>query len=134
MQPKFLTLAEVLDFHEDLLQSFGGSVGIRDLALLESAVAMPQSGAGRVFFHDFPFEMAAAYAYHIAQNHAFVDGNKRTALAAALVFLEINGYAVLGGEDELESATREIASGNMDKKSFAGALERAYNLYKSART
>lgn len=126
MLPNFLTLAEVLEFHEDLLASFGGRPGIRDLALLESAVAMPQSGSGKVFFHKFPFEMAAAYAYHIAQNHAFIDGNKRTGLTAALVFLEINGHPVMGGEDELEAATRELASGNMDKNGFAMVLERLF--------
>ena len=74
--------------------------------------------------------MAAAYAYHIAQNHAFSDGNKRTALAAALVFLEINGYPVLGGEDELEAATWELASGRMDKDGFASILERTYKRFK----
>lgn len=56
--PKFLTLAEVLDYHEDLLHSYGGSPGIRDLSLLESAMAMPESGSEDVFFHEFPFEMA----------------------------------------------------------------------------
>ena len=130
MQPKFLTLAEILEFHEDLLRSFGGSPGIRDLWLLESAVAMPQSGSGNVFFHQFPFEMAAAYAFHIAQNHAFVDGNKRTALTAALVFLEINEHPVMGGEEELEAATREIALGKMDKSIFAKVLEKAYILHR----
>jgi len=131
MPPQFLTLSEVLEFHADLIHSFGGSPGVRDLALLESAVAMPQSGAGDGFFHGFPFEMAAAYAYHIAQNHPFVDGNKRAALTAALVFLEINGYSVMGGEDDLEAATRKVASGKMDKKGFARALQRAYEKHKS---
>jgi death-on-curing protein len=62
--PKFLTLTEVLEFHEDLIREFGGSPGIRDLGLVEAALAMPQSGAGEEFFHAFPFEMAAAYLYH----------------------------------------------------------------------
>jgi death-on-curing protein len=130
MLPRFLTLAEVLEFHEDLVKSFGGNSGVRDLGLLESAVAMPQSGSAGVFFHPFPFEMAAAYAFHIAQNHPFVDGNKRTALAAALVFLELNGFPVLGGESELEAATWQIASGTMDKTGFAKALNKAYNLHR----
>ncbi|HBL18863.1 MAG: hypothetical protein A2X36_12170 [Elusimicrobia bacterium GWA2_69_24] len=130
MSPRFLSLAEVLEFHEDLLRSFGGKPGIRDLALLESAVVMPQSGSGQEYFHEFPFGMAAAYAYHIAQNHAFVDGNKRTALATALVFLEINGHPVLGGEAELEAATRRVASGKLDKDGFASILEKTYKLCK----
>lgn len=126
MSPKFLTLSEVLEFHEDLIRSFGGSRGVRDLTLLESAIAMPQSGSGGTFFHEFPFGMAAAYAYHIAQNHPFVDGNKRTALTAALVFLEINGHPVMGGEEELEAATRKVASGSMSKTSLAKTLKSAY--------
>ena len=127
MPPRFLTLPEILEFHEELIHDFGGSFGIRDLGLAESAVAAPRSGAGGKFFHAFPFEMAAAYAYHIARNHPFVDGNKRTAFAAALTFLEINGYAVMGGEDDLENAARKIASGEIGKKEFAALLERTYN-------
>lgn len=131
MSPKFLTLSEALEFHEDLVNEFGGSHGVRDLGLAESALAMPQAGMGDAFFHAFPFEMAAAYAYHIAQNHPFVDGNKRTALTAALTFLEINGYPVMGGEDALERATREVASGKLDKKGFALILEQVYRKYKA---
>ena len=93
---------------------------------------MPQAGAGGEFFHAFPFEMAAAYAYHIAQNHPFVDGNKRTAFSSALTFLEFNGYPVMGGEDDLEAATRMIASGKLDKKGFALLLEKIYNDHKKA--
>jgi death-on-curing protein len=130
--PQFLTLTEVLEFHEDLIREFGGSPGIRDLGLAESALAMPQSGAGDEFFHAFPFEMAAAYLYHIAQNHPFIDGNKRTALAAALTFLELNGYVVLGGEYELESAMRKVASRKLDKSGAATLLERIYNDHKAS--
>ena len=100
-------------------------------SLLESALAMTQTGSGDVFFHEFPFDMAAAYAYHIAQNPPFVDGNKRTALAAALTFLEINGYPVMGGEDELESATREVASGSLDKKKFAKILRNLHDEHRA---
>lgn len=76
--------------------------------------------------------MAAAYLYHIAQNHPFVDGNKRTAFAAALTFLELNGYRVMGGEAELEAATREVASGKLDKSGAAAVLEKVYNAHKPA--
>lgn len=130
MEPKFLTLSEILEIHKDLIETFGGSPGVRDLGLAESAVAMPQAGAQGEFFHAFPFEIAAAYAYHIAQNHPFVDGNKRTAFASALTFLEINGFAVKGGEDILENALREIASSKMSKESFAILLESVYNEFK----
>lgn len=126
MSPRFLTLSEVIEFHKELIRDFGGNPSIRDLGLIESAIAMPQSGADGEFFHGFPFEMAAAYAYHIAQNHPFVDGNKRTAFASALTFLELNGYPIMSGEDELENATRKIASGELDKKEFAILLEQIY--------
>ena len=132
MSPKFLTLTEVLEFHEDLIRDFGGSPGVRDLGLAEAALAMPQSGAGDEFFHAFPFEMAAAYLYHLAQNHPFIDGNKRTAFAAALTFLEINGYPVMGGEDELEAVARKVAAGKLDKSGAAAILERIYNEHKAA--
>ena len=132
MSPKFLTLTEVLEFHEDQLRENGGSPGIRDLGLAEAALAMPQSGAGDEFFHAFPFEMAAAYLYHIVQNHPFIDGNKRTAFAAALTFLELNGYGVMGGEDELEAATWKVASGKLDKSGAAAILEKIYNEHKTA--
>jgi death-on-curing protein len=132
VSPKFLTLTEVLEFHEDLIREFGGSPGIRDLGLAEAALAMPQSGAGEEFFHAFPFEMAAAYLYHVTQNHPFIDGNKRTAFVAALTFLELNGFVVMGGEDELEAVTWKVASGKIDKKGAAAILEKIYNENKAA--
>lgn len=131
MPPSFLTLSEVLEFHRDLIDEFGGSQGIRDLGLLESAVAMPEAGMSDEFFHAFPFEMAAAYAYHIAQNHPFVDGNKRTALAAALTFLEVNGMPLMGGEEPLEEAMRKMASGKLGKAEFAELLERLSREHKA---
>jgi death-on-curing protein len=132
MPPRFLTLSEILEFHEEMIRDFGGNPGVRDLGLAESAVAMPEAGLGGEFFHAFPFEMAAAYAYHIAQNHPFIDGNKRTAFSSALTFLELNGHAVLGGEDELEAAVRKIASGKLDKKEFAALLEKLYHDHKGS--
>ena len=130
MTPKFLTLSEILEFHEDLIDSFGGSHGVRDLGLAESAVAMPQTGMGDEFYHAFPFEIAAAYAYHLAQNHPFIDGNKRTALATALTFLEINEYPIMGGEEILEDAMRSVASGKLNKKDLSAILEKTYNDHK----
>ena len=131
MAPKFLALSEVLDFHDDLIASLGGSPGVRDLGLAESALAMPQTGMDGQFFHAFPSEMAAAYADHVAQNHPFVDGNKRTALAAALTFLEVNGNPMMGGEDDLEKATRQVASGKLDKKGLATMFEQTYLEHKT---
>src|SRR5512143_1409321 len=92
----FLTLAEVIEIHADQITRYGGSHGIRDMDLLSSAVAMSSASFGGKFLHADIFEMAAAYAFHIAQNHPFIDGNKRAALASALVFLELNGVSISG--------------------------------------
>jgi len=85
-EPLFLTLEEVIAIHDEEVEAFGGTLGIRDLNGLESAVAMPQASFGDQFLHRDIFEMAAAYAFHIAENQPFLDGNKRTGLAAALTF------------------------------------------------
>jgi death-on-curing protein len=80
--PLFLTVEEVLVIHEDQIAAFGGTLGLRDHGSLESAVAVPQTSFGGEFLHRDVFEMSAAYAFHIAENQPFLDGNKRTALAA----------------------------------------------------
>jgi death-on-curing protein len=87
----FLSVEEVLALHDDQLRLFGGSAGIRDRNALESAIATPAATFDGAFLHDDLFHMAAAYAFHLAENQPFVDGNKRTAINAALVFLDING-------------------------------------------
>jgi death-on-curing protein len=94
--PVFLDVEDVLLIHEEQLAKYGGAEGLRDAGLLESAVAMPSATAGGELAHDDLFAMAAAYAFHIAQNQPFVDGNKRTGLLAAIVFqLDKAGLAVL---------------------------------------
>lgn len=85
-RPRFLTLQGALDFHQDSIENFGGASGLRDQGSLDSALAMPRQGFGGEYAHAFPFVMAAAYAFHIAKNHPFVDGNKRTALSARALF------------------------------------------------
>lgn len=91
-EPEFLTLDEIPEIHRDQIERYGGDEGIRDNGLLESAVAMPQQSFGGEYLHRDIFEMAAAYAFHLAENQAFIDGNKRTGLAAAYVFLALNGH------------------------------------------
>ncbi len=85
IDPVFLDLEDVLLIHAEQLARFGGAPGLRDRGLLESAVAMPRASAGGEFAHPDVFAMAAAYAFHTAQNQPFVDGNKRTGLLAAVV-------------------------------------------------
>ena len=88
---KYLTVEAVKAIHGEVLAAHGGAAGIRDETLLESAVAAPQASMmGQPLISD-PIEIAAAYLFYICRNHAFVDGDKRTALAACLVFLEENG-------------------------------------------
>ena len=119
MSPDFLTLEEVLEIHDDQINRYGGASGIRDLGLLESALAQPQTVFGKVFLHSDLFEMAAAYFFHIIQNHPFMDGNKRVGAVAALVFLEINNKAVIMTNDELESQVLSVAQGLTDKTASA---------------
>ena len=90
MDPLFLTLDEVLEIHAQQIELYGGSDGVRDPAGLESVVATDMASFGGEFLHSSLPSMAAAYLFHICQNHPFVDGNKRTALATCLVFLSEN--------------------------------------------
>ena len=120
MDITFLTAEDVLDLHTDQIATFGGSPGVRDLGLLQSAVAMPRGGFGGTFAHEFPHEMAAAYLFHIAANHPFVDGNKRAGLAAALVFLEVNGYTLSADQTVVGDLVLDVAAGRVDKSAVAG--------------
>ncbi|HNX75757.1 MAG TPA: type II toxin-antitoxin system death-on-curing family toxin [Candidatus Rifleibacterium sp.] len=112
---RFLTLAEVLLILEDQTRRYGGRYGIRDLALLSSAVAMPETTFAGNYLHAGIPEMAAAYAYHICENHPFIDGNKRTALATALVFLDLNQYDCTCQHDELYEIMMSLARGECKK-------------------
>ena len=78
MQPVFLDIERIRQTHVNLIEHYGGAEGVRDVGLLQSAIAMPQASFGGEFLHKDLFEIAAAYLYHIVQNHPFVDGNKRT--------------------------------------------------------
>jgi death on curing protein len=120
--PEFVTLEDVLYLHELQLARYGGGSGIRDQGGLESAVAMPQATFGGEFVHGDLHAMAAAYAFHIAQNQAFVDGNKRTGLMAALVFLDLNGVAVLDPDDRLYDAMIALAERRLDKDGLSALL------------
>ena len=119
---EFLTLAEVIEIHADQIEHYGGTAGTRDINLLSSAVAMPCASFSGDFLHRDIYEMAAAYAFYICPNHPFIDGNKRTALASALVFLDVNGISISDSEGRLYEATMDIASGKMKKEEFANIL------------
>jgi death-on-curing protein len=125
--PTFLSLADVVRIHVDQVERYGGKAGIRDAGLLQSALAMPRASFGGEWLHREPHEMAAAYAFHLCQNHPFVDGNKRTALACGLVFLEINGISIEDPVGRLYEAMMKIASGSLDKMGLAGVLRALAN-------
>ncbi|TAJ08567.1 MAG: type II toxin-antitoxin system death-on-curing family toxin [Nitrospirae bacterium] len=111
----FLNVEDVLILHADTIDTDGGSHGLRDHGLLDAAVAMPRQQFGGQFLHEDLAAMAAAYLFHIAQNHPFVDGNKRAAVMSALVFLNLNGVKNLPAPDKLEATTRQVAAGEMNK-------------------
>jgi len=120
-EPIWLKREFIIAVHERLIADHGGSSGLRDAGLLESALARPQ--------HQFNYgkpsltELAAAYAVGIAKNHAFVDGNKRTAFVAAVVFLERNGLRLNASEAEATIAMLRVAEGSMTQKQFTRWLD-----------
>lgn len=111
----FLSVEDVLMIHRRLIEEFGGEPGLRERGLLESAVAMPQAAFGGVDLHVGLPEKAAANFFHLCANHPFVDGNKRVALAAAEVFLLINGSELAAGDLEVEELTMGMAAGRIGK-------------------
>jgi death on curing protein len=123
-QVTFLTLAEVIEIHSDQVERYGGQKGVRDMNLLSSALAMPQASFEGTFLHPTLFDMAAAYAHHLSQNHPFVDGNKRTGLAASLVFLELNGVTLSDPKGRLYDATMAMAAGELKKHELATIFSR----------
>ena len=117
--PAFLTLDEVLGVHSDQIRRYGGSPGLRDLDLLRSALAMPETTFEGEFLHGSVFEMAAAYLFYVARNHPFVDGNKRTALMCALLSLGLNDRRLDAEPGALYELVDGVASGNVDKAEVA---------------
>lgn len=117
--PEFLTLDAVLEIHRRGIEKYGGISEIRDMGLLESAIAQPQAGFGDQYLHRTIYDMAAAYLYHITQNHPFVDGNKRAGAAAANVFLLINGQTFDPDDDEFVELLYATARGEKDKAEIA---------------
>ena len=122
---RFLSVDDVLAINENTTAVEGGLAGLRDAGLLESAVLMPQQRFGGEYLHHGLAAMAAAYLFHIAQNHAFLDGNKRTAVLAALVFLDANEVSTLPEPDALEEATLSVAAGEMSKDRLAEWMKTA---------
>jgi death-on-curing protein len=123
MEPCFLSVDEVLEIHAQQIELYGGRDGIRDPGGLESAVATPMSSFGGEFLHESVPAMAAAYLFHICQNHPFVDGNKRTGANAAITFLLINDWDLDLSEDELVDLVLSVASGAIPKSALTRVFE-----------
>ncbi len=119
MAIEFLTIEDVLYIHQDQIERYGGEHGVRDQHLLESAIAQPRAAFGGQYLHSDVFEMAAAYLFHVVQNHPFADGNKRTGAVAALVFLDWNHVRVRTDEEGLVDITLRVATGQSGKAEVA---------------
>ena len=119
-----LTVSAVKAIHAEVLAAHGGSSGIRDEALLESAVAAPQATMMGQPLTSNPIEVAAAYLFYLCRNHAFVDGNKRTALAGCLVFLETNGLLPVAKlpTNHWEALLLDLAGNHLDREQTTARL------------
>lgn len=117
----FLTVDEVLHLHDRLIDRFGGKRGVRDLGLVESALARPRSG-----YYESLSEQAAALLQSLVSNHAFIDGNKRVAFAGCAIFLRLNGFRLAVEADEAEAFLIErVIVGRAELAEIAGWLERS---------
>lgn len=121
-----LSAAAVKAIHFEVLRAHGGAVGIRDERLLESAVAAPQATMAGKRLISRAVDVAAAYLFYLCRNHPFIDGNKRTALASCLVFLEINGHqpSVALPVEQWEALVTDVASGRIDRDETTARLRR----------
>jgi death on curing protein len=124
VDPTFLSLAEVLQIHQDQVARYGGATGIRDIELLKSTLGMPPATYGGQFLHTDIYEMAAAYLFHLAKNHPFVDGNKRVGAVAALVFLDLNGFVFDAPEEDFAEMVLAVARGDLGKADVAVFIRR----------
>lgn len=120
---RYLTLIEVLELHRRIIEQSGGTLGIRDLGLLESAIAQPRMTFGGEDLYPSLTEKSAALGFSIIMNHPFVDGNKRTGHAVTEVFLILNGMEISASVDEQERIVLAIASGELGRESWVDWLQ-----------
>jgi len=122
---RFLPEAIVIAIHDDQVRLYGGSYGVRDAAALDAALHMPQAQFGGEYLHPTIFHMAAAYGFHLSQNHPFLDGNKRAAGMAMFTFLRLNGLEPTATESDYYATMMAVASGQMSKEQLATWLQTA---------
>ncbi len=118
-EPVWIGLAEALVLHDMQLVAFGGTAGVRDTGLLESALARPRNLLNYQGSRPSLERLAAAYAFGIVKNHPFVDGNKRTGLVVAFVFLELNGIEITASEENAYQMFIDLASGKVSEDELA---------------
>lgn len=123
LNPEFVEIDLAIAIHNDLIETLGGSFGLRDEGLLESALSQPKASFFGQLLHPTIAEQAAAYLYHLAKNHPFVDGNKRTALGVTEAFLGMNGYDLDFSDEELYGVVLAIARGDIEKSDLAKLLK-----------
>ncbi|PSB51707.1 type II toxin-antitoxin system death-on-curing family toxin [filamentous cyanobacterium Phorm 6] len=121
--PNFVSTSMVSSIHARQIERFGGTSGVRDEGLLESALAQPQATFGGEYLHPTISEQAAAYLYHLAMNHPFIDGNKRTAFAVADTFLRVNGCNLNLTDDRAYDLVMQVAQGTMTKEELSTEFE-----------
>ncbi len=122
--PKFIEINLAIAFHDDLIESLGGSFGIRDENLLHSALAQPKATFFGEYLHPTIAYQAAAYLYHISKNHAFVDGNKRTSLGVMEAFLGLNDCDLDLSDDELYELVISTVTGKLEKEQIAEVIQK----------
>ncbi|MFN6462042.1 MAG: type II toxin-antitoxin system death-on-curing family toxin [Nostoc sp. DedVER02] len=121
--PRFLSIFQVLDIHQDEINSFGGTSGVRDEGLLDSALAQPQATFGGELLHPTIHEQAAAYLYHLAMNHPFIDGNKRTAFAVMDTFITLNAYSLNLSQEQAYNLVIQVVQKEISKEELSAFLE-----------
>lgn len=119
----YLNINQVLAIHNEVIEQIGGSKGIRDMGLLESAVARPQATFGGIDLYPDIFSKAACLGHSLICNHSFIDGNKRTGYMAMRIFLNINGYDIEASLEERYKFAVEIAEKTRKEKAIAEWLK-----------
>lgn len=120
----FLTFEQAITIHDDQIERYGGKHGIARIELLESAIMRPQTTFGGQQLYPSLFDKAAALMHSLIMNHAFIDGNKRTASVSAITFLELNGYRLEVGQKDLIDATLEVRRKKLDIKKLSAWLKK----------
>ena len=122
----WLDIAVIYAVHDEQLAEHGGSAGVRDAGLLESALAKPQNLAA--YGHPDVIALAASYGFGIARNHPFIDGNKRTAFVAVELFLDLNGYELTATDADCVLTMLALAAGEIDEAAFADWIRNSSRL------